>query len=123
MIAARPMPPPAVPSLDGVTLAALAALLLALLREPLARLYVQQAAVAGLAASLVAPSWAQEIVLGLSHANTGRYSGVAVGTEIPNHVDARNPGNPDSAIVGMWGKNCERSIPVVAMGWSLPAFI
>ena len=38
--------------------------------------------IAGLAASLVAPSWAQEIVLGLSHAKTGRYSGVAVGTEI-----------------------------------------
>ena len=38
--------------------------------------------IASLAASLVAPSWAQDLVLGLSHAKTGRYSGVAVGTEI-----------------------------------------
>lgn len=39
--------------LVAATSAALAALLLALLREPLARLYVQQASVAGLAASLL----------------------------------------------------------------------
>ena len=38
--------------------------------------------IAGLAAGLATPTWAQDIVLGLSHAKTGRYSGVAVGTEI-----------------------------------------
>lgn len=38
--------------------------------------------IAGLAASLVAPAWSQELVLGLTHAKTGRYAGVGVGTEI-----------------------------------------
>lgn len=38
--------------------------------------------IAGLVASLIAPAWSQELVLGLSHAKTGRYAGVAVGTEI-----------------------------------------
>ena len=38
--------------------------------------------IASLAAGLATPTWAQDIVLGLSHAKTGRYSGVAVGTEI-----------------------------------------
>ncbi len=38
--------------------------------------------IAGLAASLVAPAWSQDLVLGLSHAKTGRYAGVGVGTEI-----------------------------------------
>jgi branched-chain amino acid transport system substrate-binding protein len=38
--------------------------------------------IAGLAACLAAPAWSQELVLGLSHAKTGRYAGVGVGTEI-----------------------------------------
>jgi branched-chain amino acid transport system substrate-binding protein len=38
--------------------------------------------IAGLLAGLNAPAWSQDLVLGLSHAKTGRYAGVAVGTEI-----------------------------------------
>lgn len=38
--------------------------------------------IAGLAACLSSPAWSQELVLGLSHAKTGRYAGVGVGTEI-----------------------------------------
>ncbi len=38
--------------------------------------------IAGLAASMLAPAWSQDLVLGLSHAKTGRYAGVGVGTEI-----------------------------------------
>ncbi len=38
--------------------------------------------IAGLAASMWAPAWSQDLVLGLSHAKTGRYAGVGVGTEI-----------------------------------------
>lgn len=38
--------------------------------------------IAGLAASLLTPAWAQDLVLGLTHAKTGRYAGVGVGTEI-----------------------------------------
>lgn len=38
--------------------------------------------IAGLAACLASPAWSQELVLGLSHAKTGRYAGVGVGTEI-----------------------------------------
>ena len=40
------------------------------------------AGTAGLAVALAAPAWAQDIVLGLTHAKTGRYAGVGVGTEI-----------------------------------------
>lgn len=38
--------------------------------------------IAGLSACLASPAWSQELVLGLSHAKTGRYAGVGVGTEI-----------------------------------------
>lgn len=37
---------------------------------------------AGLAACITLPAWAQDLVLGLTHAKTGRYAGVGVGTEI-----------------------------------------
>jgi branched-chain amino acid transport system substrate-binding protein len=37
---------------------------------------------AGLAACITLPLWAQDLVLGLTHAKTGRYAGVGVGTEI-----------------------------------------
>ena len=37
---------------------------------------------AGLVACITLPAWAQDLVLGLTHAKTGRYAGVGVGTEI-----------------------------------------
>lgn len=37
---------------------------------------------AGLVACITLPLWAQDLVLGLTHAKTGRYAGVGVGTEI-----------------------------------------
>ena len=38
--------------------------------------------IVGLSFSLLTPGWAQDFVLGLSHAKTGRYAAVGVGTEI-----------------------------------------
>ena len=35
-----------------------------------------------MAAGLALPVWSQELVLGLTHAKTGRFAGVGVGTEI-----------------------------------------
>lgn len=37
---------------------------------------------AGIAAGMSLPAWSQDLVLGLTHAKTGRYAGVGVGTEI-----------------------------------------
>ena len=38
--------------------------------------------VAALVATVALPGWSEDLVLGLSHAKTGRYAGVGVGTEI-----------------------------------------
>ena len=37
---------------------------------------------AAVAACVTLPAWSQDLVLGLTHAKTGRYAGVGVGTEI-----------------------------------------
>src|SRR5256885_1227822 len=50
-------------------------------------------------------------------------AGVPAGTAMPNQVEALKPGTPDSAMVGVCGRNCERSGPVVAMATSLPALM
>ena len=47
--------------------------------------------------------------------------GVPVGANIPTKVSVTKPGKPDSTSVGTFGSENQRSLPLTASGWSVPA--